>query len=60
MPDPLVVAFVPGVTPGKWERIWRERRPVGRVSVGIGGRLRRALFARLLKAELGRTPTGVA
>ena len=26
MPEPLVVAFVPGVTPGKWERIWRERR----------------------------------
>ena len=25
--DPLVVAFVPGVTPGKWERVWRERRP---------------------------------
>lgn len=25
--QPLVVAFVPGVTPGKWERIWRERRP---------------------------------
>lgn len=24
--EPLVVAFVPGVTPGKWERIWRERR----------------------------------
>jgi DNA-binding transcriptional LysR family regulator len=24
-PDPLVVAFVPGVTPGKWERIWRDR-----------------------------------
>lgn len=24
--DPLVVAFVPGVTPGKWERVWRERR----------------------------------
>jgi DNA-binding transcriptional LysR family regulator len=21
-----VVAFVPGVTPGKWERIWRDRR----------------------------------
>lgn len=21
-----MVAFVPGVTPGKWERIWRERR----------------------------------
>lgn len=25
--DPLTVTFVPGVTPGKWERIWRERRP---------------------------------
>jgi DNA-binding transcriptional LysR family regulator len=28
MPDPLPtfrVAFVPGVTPSKWERIWRER-----------------------------------
>lgn len=25
--EPLVVAFVPGVTPGKWERVWRERRP---------------------------------
>lgn len=24
--EPLVVAFVPGVTPGKWERLWRERR----------------------------------
>ena len=24
-PGPLVVAFVPGVTPGKWERIWRDR-----------------------------------
>jgi len=22
-----VVAFVPGATPGKWERIWRERMP---------------------------------
>ncbi|MFT4029488.1 MAG: LysR substrate-binding domain-containing protein [Protaetiibacter sp.] len=25
--EPFVVAFVPGVTPGKWERIWRERMP---------------------------------
>jgi DNA-binding transcriptional LysR family regulator len=32
MPDPLLVAFVPGVTPGKWERIWRERR-VGRLDL---------------------------
>ncbi|WP_284297197.1 LysR family substrate-binding domain-containing protein [Homoserinibacter gongjuensis] len=27
MTAPFVVAFVPGVTPGKWERIWRERMP---------------------------------
>lgn len=27
MSEPFVVAFVPGVTPGKWERIWRDRRP---------------------------------
>ncbi|PZQ89807.1 MAG: LysR family transcriptional regulator [Leifsonia xyli] len=27
VPAPFVVAFVPGVTPGKWERIWRERMP---------------------------------
>lgn len=33
MPDPLVVAFVPGVIPGKWERIWRERRPGGRLEL---------------------------
>jgi DNA-binding transcriptional LysR family regulator len=24
---PFVVMFVPGVTPGKWERIWRDRMP---------------------------------
>ncbi|TXK16351.1 LysR substrate-binding domain-containing protein [Homoserinibacter sp. GY 40078] len=27
MSVPFVVAFVPGVTPGKWERIWRDRMP---------------------------------
>lgn len=32
MPDPLLVAFVPGVTPGKWERVWRERR-IGRLDL---------------------------
>jgi DNA-binding transcriptional LysR family regulator len=31
--SPLRVAFVPGVTPGKWERIWRERRPRGRLEL---------------------------
>jgi DNA-binding transcriptional LysR family regulator len=33
MTEPLVVAFVTGVTPGKWERIWRERRPPGRLEL---------------------------
>jgi len=33
MPDPLTVAFVTGVTPGKWERVWRERRPRGRLDL---------------------------
>jgi DNA-binding transcriptional LysR family regulator len=33
MPDPLIVAFVTGVTPGKWERVWRERRPRGRLDL---------------------------
>ncbi|BAU32074.1 LysR substrate-binding domain-containing protein [Microcella alkaliphila] len=31
MPEPLEVAFVTGVTPTKWERVWRERRPGGRI-----------------------------
>jgi DNA-binding transcriptional LysR family regulator len=25
-PSPFVVGFVPGVTPGKWARVWGERR----------------------------------
>ena len=41
------------------DHIWRERRPIGRLSIAIGGKLRRALFARLVKAELGRNPAGV-
>ncbi|MFM5923186.1 MAG: GNAT family N-acetyltransferase [Novosphingobium sp.] len=41
------------------DHIWRERRAVGRISIAIGGRLRRAAFARLLRAELGRTPAGL-
>ncbi|MGN6502193.1 MAG: LysR substrate-binding domain-containing protein [Pseudolysinimonas sp.] len=27
MAEPFVVAFVPGVPPGKWARIWAERMP---------------------------------
>src|SRR5690606_1039046 len=33
MPRPLVAALVPGVTPGKWERTWRERRPGARLEL---------------------------
>lgn len=36
------------------DHIWRERRSIGRLSIAIGGPLRRSLFARLLKAELSR------
>lgn len=32
-PAPLRVAFVPGVTPGKWQRVWCERRPGGRLDL---------------------------
>lgn len=41
------------------DHIWRERRTVGRLSIAIGGPLRRALFRQLLGAELGRNPSGV-
>lgn len=33
------------------DHIWRERRAVGRVSIGIGGGLRRVLFGEILKRE---------
>ena len=41
------------------DHIWRERRLVGRLSIAIGGGLRRALFGQLVRAELGRNPTGI-
>ena len=41
------------------DHIWRERRPIGRLSIAIGGGLRRALFSRLAAAELGRKPSGI-
>lgn len=41
------------------DHIWRERRAVGHVSIGIGGGMRRGLFNQLLKAEMGRNPTGI-
>ena len=41
------------------DHIWRERRPIGRLSIAIGGGLRRTLFTRLLRAELRRNPAGL-
>lgn len=38
------------------DHVWRERRSVGRVSIAIGGRLRRAVFAGMLRLELTRSP----
>lgn len=42
------------------DHLWRERRPIGRLSIAIGGKLRRALFGRLARAELGRNPAGLS
>ena len=39
-------------------RIWRERRPLGRVSIAIGGSLRRATFSRLLRKEIAGQKIG--
>lgn len=41
------------------DHLWRERRPIGRVSIAIGGKLRRGLFAQMLRLELGRTRLGL-
>ena len=41
------------------DHIWRERRPIGRLSIAIGGGVRRWLFARLGAAELRRNPAGL-
>lgn len=40
------------------DHIWRERRSIGRFSVGIGGNIRRTLFKGLLRLELGRQSGG--
>ena len=41
------------------DHLWRERRAIGRVSLAIGGPLRRKAFGVLVRAELGRNPTGI-
>ena len=33
------------------DHFWRERRAIGRVSVGIGGKLRRAAFRAIARVE---------
>lgn len=40
------------------DHIWRERRTIGCWSIAIGGRVRRAIFGRLLRTELARNPAG--
>lgn len=39
-------------------RIWHQRRSIGRVSIGIGGPIRRAAFAQLLRKKTARLTTG--
>lgn len=41
------------------DHIWRERRAIGRISIAIGGPLRRQIFRLIAKAELGRNPAGL-
>lgn len=40
------------------DHIWRERRAIGRISIAIGGGLRRAAFAMLARAETRKDPAG--
>jgi CelD/BcsL family acetyltransferase involved in cellulose biosynthesis len=41
------------------DSLWIERRPIGRISVAVGGHMRRSLFETLLALELGRNPVGL-
>lgn len=38
------------------DHLWRERRPIGRISIAIGGPLRRAAFRQIARAETARNP----
>lgn len=40
------------------DHLWRERRGIGRLSIAIGGRLRRAAFRQFVRAETARHPAG--
>lgn len=38
------------------DHLWGERRPIGRISIGIGGRHRRSLFHTIARLETGEFP----
>jgi hypothetical protein len=40
------------------DHIWRERRAIGRISIAIGGGLRRTAFGLLARAETRNDPAG--
>lgn len=40
------------------DHLWRERRTMARLSIAIGGPLRRRLFGRFVRAETARSPAG--
>lgn len=40
------------------ERIWREKRSILRLNIGLGGPLRRAMFARMISREKSAEPIG--
>ncbi|MWV27687.1 GNAT family N-acetyltransferase [Erythrobacter sp. GH3-10] len=42
------------------DHIWRERRVIERLSIGIGGALRRAAFSTLIRLETGRAAGGIS
>lgn len=42
------------------DRIWFQRRPIGRISIAIGGRVRRLLFGLLCRLETSRSAPGAA
>ncbi|SFG03677.1 Acetyltransferase (GNAT) domain-containing protein [Novosphingobium sp. CF614] len=41
------------------DHFWRERRGIGRLSIAIGGRLRRTAFSQFVRAETARSPATV-
>ncbi len=41
------------------DHIWRERRPIGRISIAIGGAIRRIAFNQIVRAELARKSAGM-